>query len=153
MCRLRQRVDARIGATRTVHCELLAAEALDRGLDDLLHRQAVILALPADEAGAVKFEDQLVAGHGSRVPTGSGKPRRKAAPSSAARPGRWRLTRRSAPAPQATVGVRSRIVPGAPRPSPGAAARSLMRSPLASNQQSSARTWRSSSIADLRQSI
>src|SRR5579863_5034116 len=153
MCSLRQRMDACIGTTRAVHCEPLAAEALDRSLDDFLHRQAVILALPADETGAVIFEDQLVAGHGSRVPTGSGKPRRKAAPSVAPRPGRWRPTRRSAPAPEAIVGIASSTVPGAPRPSSSAAVMSLMRSPFASNQQSSARTWRSSSIADLRQSI
>ena len=40
-----------------------AVDGGERGLDDLLHGQAVGLALPADERRAVVFEEELVAGH------------------------------------------------------------------------------------------
>ena len=75
---LRQRVDPGIGAAGAVDGDALAAEALDGGFQDFLHRKPVPLALPADQAGAVIFERQLVAGHGRIVPGGMAKPRRNA---------------------------------------------------------------------------
>ena len=88
MAALAQRVNAGIGAARTMHAHLFAAEALDRTLQRLLHRASVALILPADEAGAVVFEGQLVAGHGRRVPAGIGRPRSKASVSITALPAR-----------------------------------------------------------------
>ena len=49
-----------------------AVKPLDRGLEDLLHREPVGLALPTDQPGAVIFDNQLVTGHGSFVPGGMG---------------------------------------------------------------------------------
>ncbi len=64
---LSERVDARIGAPRTVDGDPLAAEARDRSLECFLHRGAVRLALPADQPPAVIFDRQFVAGQGSTV--------------------------------------------------------------------------------------
>ena len=46
---LAQRMHAGIGAPRAVHGNLLAAEPGDGGFERLLHREAIRLALPADE--------------------------------------------------------------------------------------------------------
>ena len=43
-------VDAGIGPSGAMHDDALAAEAQDRRLQHLLHGEAVLLALPADEA-------------------------------------------------------------------------------------------------------
>src|SRR6185312_7218977 len=116
-----------IGPPRAMHPELLAAEALGRDLQNLLHRKPVGLALPADKAGAVIFKNELVARHwdqalGSTVPGGSAKPRRNASASTGPRPGRCSFKSSSAPSPQAITGVASSTVPGTPLPSAGAAA-------------------------------
>ena len=63
---------ARIGAAGAVDADLLPAKAGDRGFERFLHRQAVRLALPADQPRAVIFDRQLVAGHGSTVPAAIG---------------------------------------------------------------------------------
>src|SRR5208282_5731449 len=112
VCYLRQRVDPGIGAAGAVDGDALAAEALNSGFQDFLHRKPVSLALPADQAGAVIFERQLVAGHGRIVPGGMAKPRRKTEDSSAARPARCSRISRSAPWPQAIARVPSSTVPG-----------------------------------------
>src|SRR5208282_3238370 len=109
---LRQRMDPGIGAAGAMHGDALAAEALGGGFQDFLHRKPVSLALPADQAGAVIFERQLVAGHGRIVPGGMAKPRRKAWDSSAARPARCNRTSRSASWPQAIARFPSSTVPG-----------------------------------------
>ena len=68
MRHLRQGVHAGIGPAGPVQPDGLAAEARDRGLQDLLHREPGRLALPAHEPGAVVFEHELVARHQSRSP-------------------------------------------------------------------------------------
>ena len=62
---LGQRVDARIGPPGGVGNDLLAAELLDRLFDALLDREAVLLALPADERPAIVFQRQLETAAGS----------------------------------------------------------------------------------------
>ena len=109
---LAQRMDAGIGAAGAMDRHGLAAKLRDRGFERLLHRQPLRLALPADEPGAVIFDRQLVAGHGNKVPAGIGQPRRNAAASSGARPGRCSLNGRSAPDPQAIDSRSSSTVPG-----------------------------------------
>jgi hypothetical protein len=64
---LAQRMDARIGAPGALDRGRLAAEGGDRLLDRLLHRAAVLLALPADIGTAVIFDGQLVARHLKRA--------------------------------------------------------------------------------------
>ena len=49
MCHLAECVDAGIGAPGAEHPHPLTREPLDRGLDRLLDRRTVVLALPADE--------------------------------------------------------------------------------------------------------
>src|SRR6185312_14936136 len=92
---LRERVHPGIGATGAVHNHALAAEFCDRVFERGLHRYPCGLALPADEAGAVVLDRQLVAGHGSTRPGGTANPRRKASASCAARPARWRRSGRN----------------------------------------------------------
>jgi len=72
MCALAKRVYASIGAAGTMDREMLAAEAVIAVFERFLHREAVRLALPADEPRAVIFDRQLVAGHGSTVPAAIG---------------------------------------------------------------------------------
>ena len=50
---------------------LLGAATMHGILQRLLHRRAVLLALPADEPAAVIFDRQLEAGHGRTAPAGS----------------------------------------------------------------------------------
>src|SRR6516162_7040093 len=128
---LTERMHTGIGAPGAVDGDPLAAKPTDRSFERLLHRQAVCLPLPAGEPGAVIFDRQLVAGHGSTVPAAIGKPRRKAAASSAARPGRCSRNGRNAPSPQAIERLSSSTVPGALPDSPDKtiAARTRIRSP------------------------
>ena len=155
---LAQRMDAGIGAAGAMDRHGLAAKLRDRGFDRLLHRQPLRLALPADEPGAVIFDRQLVAGHGNKVPAGIGQPRRNASAARGARPGRCSLNGRSAPDPQATDSRSSSTVPGGSPTVSGtaAAASTRMCSPRnskdAPGRGSNARTRRSSSSADCRQS-
>ena len=60
---LAERMDAGIGAPGALDRDRLAGEGGDRLLDRLLHRAAVLLALPADIGAAVIFDGQLVARH------------------------------------------------------------------------------------------
>ncbi len=60
-----------MGAAGGMRIPPLAAEGEDCILQRLLHRRAVLLALPADEPAAVIFEGELEAGHGRTVPAGS----------------------------------------------------------------------------------
>src|SRR3546814_11036655 len=99
----RSRVNPGVGATRALDQHALAAEAPDRLLQGRLHRGAVGLALPADEVGAVILDGDLVARHGSTVPAGSAKPRKKASIGIGALPARCTVSTRSPPAPQATL--------------------------------------------------
>src|SRR3546814_13995624 len=69
----------------------------DRCLQGRLHRGAVGRALPADEVGAVILDGDLVARHGSTVPAGSAKPRKKASIGIGALPARCTVSSRSAP--------------------------------------------------------
>src|SRR5215831_9116974 len=118
---LAERVHAGIGTPRTVDGDPLAAKPRDRGLERLLHRGAVRLPLPADQAAPVIFDLQLVAGHGSTVPAAIGKPRRKAAASSGMRPGRCSRNGRNTPSPQAIDRASSSTVPGELIEAPGRA--------------------------------
>ena len=72
MRRLSQRMNPRIRAARAVHRYRFAAKTHDCGFERFLHRQALRLALPADEPGAVIFDRQLVAGHNKIFPGGIG---------------------------------------------------------------------------------
>ena len=73
---LRQRMDAGIGPAGGEGDDLLAAEFLDCFFQALLDRQAVVLALPADERPAVILQRELeTPGHDRTVPGGMGKPR------------------------------------------------------------------------------
>ena len=77
---LRQRMDAGIGPAGREGDDLLAAEFLDCFFQALLDRQAVVLALPADERTAVVFQGELEAsGHDRTVPGGMAKPRSNSA--------------------------------------------------------------------------
>src|SRR5207249_11280153 len=67
---LAERMDPGVGPAGGLRVYGLAAEGEDRLLQRLLHRRAVLLALPADEAAAVIFQGQLEAGHGRTVPAG-----------------------------------------------------------------------------------
>ena len=113
---LRQRMDAGIGAPGAMHRDASRRRTASTASSSAcLHREPVRLALPADEAGAVIFDGQLVAGHGSTVPGGSAKPRRKAAASmrAAARPLQPRRAQRAVAAGdrQALVEHRARAAP------------------------------------------
>ena len=123
MRRLAQRMNAGIGAAGAMHDDRLAAEALDRLFEDLLHREPVRLALPADEAGAVIFERQLVAGHGSTVPARQGEAaQERRASSSAARPG---ALQQQQPQRALAAGDGERVVEHRARRGAGAAGREL----------------------------
>src|SRR5258708_5706715 len=63
MRHLAERVHARIRASRPLHVNALAAECRHRRRQDALDRYAIVLHLPADERGAVIFDQQLVAWH------------------------------------------------------------------------------------------
>ncbi len=106
-----------VGAPGGVAGHGLAAEAVDRLFEGLLHARPVVLTLPADEGAAVVFQHQLEAGHdsgpdGRTAPAARRAPRKKAVPSTGALPGFWTSTRRSAPSPQAMVMVSSNSWPG-----------------------------------------
>jgi hypothetical protein len=72
---LAQRMHAGIGAAGGDALHGLAAEFVDRLLQRLLHRRAVLLPLPADEGAAVIFEDELVARHAASSGSGRRVPR------------------------------------------------------------------------------
>src|SRR4051812_32080167 len=97
----------------------------------LLNGRAVVLALPAHKRLAVILDGQFPPGHGavSTLPMGSWKPRRKAAPSTAALPGRCTRVKRTAPEAHAIVRLASSRVPGAVPATPEAssAPRTLIR--------------------------
>jgi len=60
---LPERMHAGIRAPGTLHLHALAAKRFGRIGERTLHRQPVILHLPADERRAVIFDQQLVTGH------------------------------------------------------------------------------------------
>ena len=107
MRHLPQGMDPGIGAPGAMDGDYFAAEIRNRGFERFLHRQPLWLPLPADKPGAVIFDRQLVAGHGSKVPAAIGKPRKKASASTGPRPGLCRRNGRNTPAPQA---IDSRLV-------------------------------------------
>jgi hypothetical protein len=78
MCDLRHSMYTGIGAAGAMNRYRFAAKLRRCGFERFLHRQPLRLALPADEPGAVIFDRQFVAGHGSWVPGAIEKPRRKA---------------------------------------------------------------------------
>ena len=131
-----QRMDAGVGAAGGVDRCLLAGHPLQRFLERLLDRRAMVLPLPAHERPAVIFDRQAPAGHGRIVPFGIGKPRSSSSGVIGAAPGaldlEWAdgaLSRR-----RSSVGSSS-TSPGRPDASlPAAASSSLIRSPLTSNQ-------------------
>ena len=61
---LTQRMHAGIGASGAEHGDALAGKSRDRFRQYALHRDAVVLRLPADKRRAVIFDGELVAGHG-----------------------------------------------------------------------------------------
>ena len=74
MCDLAERVHAGIGAPSAMHMHGVAAERRDRGGEHALHRDAVVLHLPADEGAAVIFDGELEARHhASRVPAATSR--------------------------------------------------------------------------------
>ena len=112
-----QRVDPAVGAPGGVHPHCLARYGMGGVLHRLLHGGAVVLALQAVKRPAVKFQGEGVAGHASRVPSDTGRPRSKSAVGMAGRPARCTCVGRSAPVPQAIVSLSSMVVPGSPLPS------------------------------------
>ena len=87
---LSQRVYARIRTAGAMDAYGLAGQTLDRLFQVLLDGRAVVLPLPADEVAAVILDGQFPPVHdaASTLPTATLKPRRNAAPSTAALPGR-----------------------------------------------------------------
>ena len=67
----------------------LAGHLLERFLERLLDRRAMVLPLPAHERPAVIFDGEPPARHGRIVPLGIGKPRSSSPASSLPRPARW----------------------------------------------------------------
>ncbi len=86
-----KRVDSRIRAPSGGEDGLLARHALDRFLERLLHRGAMILPLPAHEGPSVIFDGQPPTRHGRIVPFGMSKPRSNSSALICARPARWTL--------------------------------------------------------------
>jgi len=68
MTALATRMHPRVGPPRTVDTHRLATKFFQRVFQCLLNGRAVGLALPADVAGAVILDGQLVARHESLVP-------------------------------------------------------------------------------------
>ena len=66
---LAERVHARVGASGALDRGALAGEGSDRVRQHALHRDAIVLHLPADKRGAVIFDGELVAGHGRQLRT------------------------------------------------------------------------------------
>src|SRR4051794_17158447 len=95
---------------------LLPGHALERILERLLDRGAMILALPAHERPTVIFDDEPPARHGSIVPAGMAKPRSSSSALIGARPARWTFRGWIAPAPAAMVSCPSSTSPGFPEP-------------------------------------
>ena len=87
---LPQRVYSRIRTAGAMDAYGFASQTLDRFFQVLLDGRAVVLPLPADEVAAVILDGQFPPVHdaASTLPTATLKPRRNAAPSTAALPGR-----------------------------------------------------------------
>ena len=64
---LPERVDAGVGAPRSLHVDDLAAELRHGLFERALHGRTVVLDLPADKRPAVIFDGELVAWHGLDV--------------------------------------------------------------------------------------
>src|ERR1041384_975676 len=157
---LAERMDPGIGAARALHHRLLAAEGLDRRHDDALHRQVLVLQLPADERRSVILDDDLVAWHGcqlSAAPTLIFAPRRNSSARIGLPPAFCNSTIRTAPVSQAMVRGSSSTVPGAPLPSPRALRSTLTRSRPNSNHApgngARPRTWSWTLFQGLAQSM
>jgi hypothetical protein len=56
---LRERVNASVRSSSSVHANRFASDALKRALEVILHRVAMRLALPASERRAVVRNDEL----------------------------------------------------------------------------------------------
>src|SRR4051812_15988049 len=160
MRHLPQRVYAGIRTPGTMDAYDLSGQSLHRLLQALLDGRAVVLPLPADKFPAVILDGQFPPVHdaASTLPTATLKPRRKAAPSTGALPGRCTRISRTAPSAQATVRLPSSRVPGLASGAAcaGSAASTLIRSLPRSNQTPghglSARTCRSMKSAGWLQS-
>src|SRR4051794_12788485 len=160
MRHLPQRVYAGIRTPGTMDAYDLSGQPLHRLLQALLDGRAVVLPLPADKFAAVILDGQFPPVHdaASTHPTATLKPRRKAAPSTGALPGRCTRISRTAPSAQATVRLPSSRVPGLASGAAcaGSAASTLIRSLPRSNQTPghglSARTCRSMKSAGWLQS-
>src|SRR5579863_2755172 len=114
---LPERMDAGVGAARSMHAYLFATDRLDRGLQRALHRGTILLELPAAERRAVIFDRQLVAGHQtSRTGGFNGVPRRNSSAVIGCLPARCNSSTRNAPCAQAIVRRSSSTVPGSPAP-------------------------------------
>ncbi len=81
-------MNAGIGAPGGNTANAFGTKGKDGILDGLLDRRTILLALPADIAGAVIFDQQAKARHASTVPAARRKPRRNASAGIAALPGR-----------------------------------------------------------------
>lgn len=60
---LRQRMHTGIRTSRSLHQAFLTRKAENSAFQNFLHRQAVVLALPAMKGPAIVFDSQLVTGH------------------------------------------------------------------------------------------
>ena len=159
---LAERMHAGVGAPGTGNNDALAGEGRDRVGEHALHRNAVVLRLPADKRRAVIFDGEFVAWHldchSTRVPGAIGVPRKNSSAGIGCRPARCNSRSLTAPSPHATVSWSSSTRPGVPSPSPLAVRKTLMRpAPASSNQApgngDSPRQWSWTSFQGLVQSI
>src|SRR5260370_11072539 len=112
---LSKRVHAGIGAACAIDADMLAADRLDRGFQRALHRDAIVLDLPAAKRRTVIFDDEFVAGHQlSRAGGFSGVPRKNSSAFIGCLPARCSSSIRIAACWQATVKRSSSKLPAGP---------------------------------------
>ena len=107
---LAERMHAGIGASGADDRDALAGKSRDRFGEHALHRDAIVLRLPADKGRAVIFDGELVAGHARSAQHGAAGDRRAAQKFIRLHrlpPARCNSTIRTAPSPQAIVSLSS----------------------------------------------
>ncbi len=118
---LAERMHAGIGAPGAEHGDAFAGKSRDRFGQHALHRDAVVLCLPADKRRAVIFDGELVAGHGNFAAHLPKAPRQHAT-CCRARP----ACRAEIPPPASACRRRAAVRPSAARRSPQATVKLLV---------------------------